>query len=142
MIQQTFTFPGAPRVKKNQKRIVKIGKFKKIISSKLYLEYEESSLLYLASYYKRYKLTYPVYCHFRFYVETRRKFDLGNMSEGIADILQQGGFIRDDDYKHFIPVFHSEHSGVHIDKENPRSVVILTDEDYKLTKPFELDGKH
>ena len=108
MIQQTITIPGQCIVKKNSQKIVKFETHSAIRPSSAYDKYAKSAIKYLTLYNKRYNLTYPVYAHYFFWRQTRHKFDLGNLAEGPSDILQKVGLIKDDDYKHYVPVFHSE----------------------------------
>lgn len=64
---------------------------------------------------------YPLEGHFTFYMKSEKLFDLTNMAEGPQDLLVKYGIIKDDDYKHFIPVF----KGVQVDKDNPRTEIRL-----------------
>ena len=73
---------------------------------------------------------YPLTMKFFFWRKTRAKFDLGNMSEGCQDVLQQAQVIEDDSMKHVIPVF----LGWGISKHNPRVELILEPAPEKFNK--------
>ena len=132
MIYQTLVFPGQTIVKKNSQRVVRFGNHSSIRPSAAYDKWEKATMLNITVTHREAILDYPVYIHYKFYRKDRRKFDLSNMCEGINDLMQKCGVIVDDDFRHVFPVFHSEHGGVMLDKDNPRAIVTITDKNYKL----------
>lgn len=129
MIFQTIIFPGNTIVKKNSQRVVRFGNHSSIRPSKAYDQYQKAALPAVGAH-RRVELIYPVYAHYFFYRRDKRKFDLSNMCEGLNDMMQKANLIDDDDFKHLIPVFHSEYCGIEIDKKHPRARVILTDGEF------------
>lgn len=118
-----FTIPLPPVTKKNSQRILhnkRTGK-RYIAPSEAYKQYERAAALFVP------KLQQPINCGVNvkclFYMPTRRKCDLTNLLEAIDDILVNCGVLADDNYK--IIESHDE-SRVYYDKENPRTVVIIT----------------
>lgn len=86
------------RSKKNSQQILMNSKTKKpfISQSKLYKEFERECGFYL----KKYKsnITCPVNIKATFYVPDKRKRDLTNLENAIADILVKYKVIEDDNY--------------------------------------------
>lgn len=118
---------GTPIVKKNGKRIVRRGKFPKLIDGDAFQRWEAAALTQ-AAFIRKWDGPYPIYAHYGIYMPDRRKFDLTNMVEGINDVMQEAGIIRDDDFKSLIPIFHGPMCGVFVDAQQPRIVVTIADE--------------
>ena len=62
------------------------------------------------------KKSLPLQVKFTFYRETQQRFDFNNISQIVCDLMVSAGWIEDDSYKFFVPVFNPE---VIIDKMNP-----------------------
>jgi Holliday junction resolvase RusA-like endonuclease len=86
-----------------------------ILSSKAYREYEKESLRILKQYQCE-VITYPVEVKALFFMDTKRKVDLINLEESIADILERAGIIENDNL--ILSWDGSRIAGV--DKNNPR----------------------
>lgn len=87
------------RSKKNSEQIIYNPKTKRpmIIQSKIYREFERECGYFL----NRFKgniITYPVNIKCLFYVSDKRKRDLTNLENAIADILVKYKIIQDDNY--------------------------------------------
>lgn len=86
------------RSKKNSQQLIYNPKTKKpmIIQSKLYKQFEKDCSYFL----KRYKtnIDYPINLKCLFYVKDKRKRDLTNLENAIADILVKYEVIEDDNY--------------------------------------------
>jgi len=59
---------------------------------------------------------YPLYIQFRIYRKTHGVYDYTNIIQGLADCLTKAGYILDDNWKYFIPVFTPHEK----DANNPR----------------------
>ena len=96
--------------KKNSKIITKN---RRIISSKLTRDHEEwiiplikdNSTEWLKMINNK---EYPYKVGFYFYRDSRRKWDFVNIIQTIADVMQEHDYIKDDDTKHFIPIYLGE----------------------------------
>lgn len=86
------------RSKKNSQQLIYNSKTKKpmIIQSKLYKQFEKDCGYFL----KRYKINidYPINLKCLFYVKDKRKRDLTNLENAIADILVKYQVLEDDNY--------------------------------------------
>ena len=67
-----------------------------LIQSKLYYEFEKNCGYFLKRYAKH--IDYPVNLNVKFYVPDRRKRDLTNLENALADILVKYGVLVDDNY--------------------------------------------
>ena len=87
---------GRPTTKKNSSRVVKCGKFTKVLPSKAYEEYEKDCLIQLLSYkYKRYEG--PVHVCARYWMPDKRSYpDLVGLMQATADILEKAQVIVND----------------------------------------------
>jgi len=107
---------GRPITKKNSQRIVKAGRFSKILPSKQFVEYEKSCLEQLKIHNKpTLNKQYNMKCIY--YMPTRHRVDLVNLLEGTCDILVNAEVIEDDNCK---IIGSHDGSKVLYDKENPR----------------------
>lgn len=118
-----FTVELPPVSKKNSQQIVinKATGRPFIMPSKKYKKYEEEAMLFMPRLEK--PIDYPVNVFCLFYMPTRRKCDLVNMQEAILDVMVKAGVIEDDNYS---IVEGMDGSRVLYDKENPRTVVVIT----------------
>ena len=117
----TFTIPGRPATKKTGQRIVKCGKFSRILPSKAYCEYEEYCLIWL----KRIKT------HFLGRVAIKAIWKMPNkqswpdwtgLAQATGDILEKAGIIENDRL-----IDHWDGSRVIIDKDNPGVEITITE---------------
>lgn len=86
---------GRPATKKNSGRIVRCGKFPKLLPSKAYEEYEQSALWQLKACRERYDG--PVSVKALYWMPDRRSWpDWSGLTQATGDILQKAGIIRND----------------------------------------------
>lgn len=87
------------RSKKNSQQIIKNPKTGKmmVIQSKLYLDFEKACGYFLNRY-SNLAIDYPVNIRCIFYVPDKKKRDLTNLENAIADILVKYNIIKDDNY--------------------------------------------
>jgi len=114
-----IVFKGDARSKKNSKQAILIRGKPRLIPSKQYQKWYRENVRELKGKLEKWEGDYPVEMRFYFYRSTRRKFDFGNMMEGIQDLLQDLGVIEDDSMNHVYPI----PLGWAVDKENPRTEV-------------------
>jgi Holliday junction resolvase RusA-like endonuclease len=92
----TYVIEGAPRTKKTSNRILRFGKFNKIVPSKAYLDWRDDAVPQLreqgVSVY-----ACPVNVRATVYRDAYRG-DLIGYLQGIADALQEAGVIVDDKF--------------------------------------------
>lgn len=111
-----ITLYGRPITKKNSSRIVKAGRYPKLLPSKQYVEYEKDCLKQITGLHKkRLNKRYNVKCIY--YMPTRHEVDLTNLLNATNDILVAADVLEDDNSK--IVAAH-DGSRVLYDKENPR----------------------
>lgn len=91
--------PLLARSKKNSQRIIWNNKTKKpmIIQSKEYLNFERECSYFLLKY-KNSNINYPINLKCLFFVSDKRRRDLTNLENAIADILVKYKVIEDDNY--------------------------------------------
>lgn len=98
-VKLRLVLAGPPRTKKTGQRIVKVGRFSKILPSKAYLDWEKAALLSLAPHIARLRhllpLAFEMSCAASIYRDAERG-DACNYYQAIADMLQKAGIIRDD----------------------------------------------
>ena len=94
-----ISIPLLCRSKKNSQQIIwnKSTKRPMIIQSELYKNFERECGLFLKKYQGN-KITYPINLKCLFFVSDRRKRDLTNLENAIADILVKYEIIEDDNY--------------------------------------------
>lgn len=118
-----LTFYGRPITKKNSGRIVRAGKYPKLLPSKAYVQYEKDCLKQLTGTHRlNLEDAYNVKC--TYYMPTRHKVDLTNLLNATMDILVAGEVLKDDNCK--IVVGH-DGSRVFYDKDNPRVEIEITE---------------
>lgn len=87
------------RSKKNSQRIVfnRVTKRPMILQSEIYKQFEKDCGWFLKKYSKD-TINYPINLKCTFYVKDKRKRDLTNLENAIADILVKYKVIEDDNY--------------------------------------------
>jgi Holliday junction resolvase RusA-like endonuclease len=124
---QKLVILGQPIVKKNNQRVVMIQRAGKPSRTKLdtaaYTKWRNRAYVALARYGHVEPISEPVNLKCRFFLEHDQNVDLSNLYEGIQDVLVEAGILLDDNYK---IVRSHDGSGVGIDKENPRTEIIIT----------------
>lgn len=107
--------PKCPACKRSMQLFVKQGK--------AYDEYAASAkrLLYGV---RRPHIATPVNVRYRFYMDTRRRVDLTNLTQAADDILVECGILEEDNSR---VVAAHDGSRVLYDKDNPRTEVYITD---------------
>lgn len=90
--------PLLARSKKNSQRIIynKYTNKPMIIQSELYKQFENECALFLNRY--REKIDYPINIKCTFFVNDKKRRDLTNLENAIADILVKYEVIKDDNY--------------------------------------------
>lgn len=118
-----FTIPIAPISKKNSQRIMINSRTGKpfIMPSAAYKDYEREAALHIP---RSVQINKPVNIKCLFYLPTRRKCDLTNLLEAIDDVLVKVGLLSDDNYT---VVAAHDGSRVYYDKDNPRTVIYITE---------------
>lgn len=130
-----LVIPGRPTTKKNSARVVKRGKFTKVLPSEAFEQYEKIALLQL----RRYKNVFdgPVSMKCLYWLPDRRWWpDLVGLLQATSDILEKAGILENDR-------LIRDYDGSHIaglSKNNPRAEIIIipkpeNDEAYQLD-PF------
>lgn len=116
-----FTIPLNPVTKKNHGQIISNGRFKRVLPSKQYRDYEELCFPYVRQY-QHLHIDYPVNVKLLYYMKTKRKVDLPNLINGTLDMLVYYGVLADDNRN---IVYSTDGSRVLWDKENPRTEVTI-----------------
>jgi len=108
--------------KKNSKVIVCRGKFPQVLTSKLYREWHDTSSYQLKAL-KRPKMPITA-CKvsMTMYAPDRRKSDLSNKFESVADLLVDNGWLEDDNW-YVMSEVSLKFGGV--DKDNPRVEITI-----------------
>lgn len=119
-----ITLRGRPITKKNSQRIVRAGKFPKIIPSEQYESYQEQCVYQLMRVKKVKEKTLNMQCVY--YMPTRHRVDLVNLLEATCDILVAADIIEDDNSN---VIAGHDGSRVLYDKENPRVEITLSEVD-------------
>lgn len=120
MNELQFTIPLDPVTKKNSGRIIRVGKYPKLLPSEAYTQYEKDCGYFLKG--RGGRISEPIEITCLFYMRTRRKVDLTNLLNAIDDILVHYGVIEDDNSK--IIVSH-DGSRVFYDRDHPRTEVTI-----------------
>lgn len=115
-----FTIPLDPVTKKNSGRIIKAGKYPKLLPSEAYTAYERDCGYFIKG--KGIGINEPVEITCLFFMRTRRRVDLTNLLNAIDDILVYYSVLADDNSN--IVVSH-DGSRVLYDKEHPRTEVTI-----------------
>ena len=114
-----LTIPLPPRTKKNSMQKTKSGK---LIPSDAYLQYKEDCKYFI----KRLPepINYPVNVKAIYYMDTKRVVDLNNLHSALMDLLVDFGVLEDDNSR---IVVSTDGSRVLLDRENPRTEIIITE---------------
>jgi Holliday junction resolvase RusA-like endonuclease len=104
---------------KNGKRIVRMGKFSKLINSALVMSYKDRVKIEFEAYRKTFRdvvkgKPLPYHIKLTFVRDSKRRFDFNNASQVIFDLMQEYKWLPDDSYKYVVPVFSPQ---VIVDKE-------------------------
>lgn len=124
MAEIRYTIKLPPITKKNSQQILTNPKTGRpfIMPSARYKQYERDAELFLKPRPPR-----PIECSLNikclFYLPTRRRTDLTNLLEAVDDLLVHAGIIADD---HYGIVTAHDGSRCDVDKENPRTEIIIT----------------
>ena len=119
-----ITLTGTPRTKKNSQRIVRMGRFSKILPSEAYMDYAAGCAeQLLAQRAANAGIDYAVNVACTYFMPTRRKVDLVNLLEATCDILKDSFVVLDDCAD--IVAGH-DGSRVEYDKKNPRVEIEIT----------------
>lgn len=122
-----FTIPLQPVTKKNHSRIVKCGKYHKLLPSKAYERYRKDAMPFLKRIFGKFgTVDYPINLKCVFYLGNRRKGDLVGYLQAIQDLLVEAGILADDNRNIVASV---DGSVVLYDKKNPRTEVVITKKD-------------
>lgn len=84
--------------KKNSKRIIMVGRYPRLISSKQYLEFETKAIKHLRQSYPEAHFDGFVYINYLFYMKGKIDADTDNMEASINDVLEKAGIITNDKY--------------------------------------------
>lgn len=117
----TFVIAGAPRTKKTSNRIVRCGRFSKILPSEAFLEWQKSAAasLFEAKRLHSFPILEAVNCRALFFRE-RSVGDACGFYQGLADLLQHHGIVKNDSQ-----VRSWDGSRLLKDAANPRVIVTL-----------------
>ena len=118
----TFTIPITPVTKKNHQQIVKVKGRYIVIPSKQYNEYEKTTKKFIPDA----EISERINVKALYYMPTRRRVDLTNLSEALHDCLVKHRCIIDDNSN---IIFGTDGSRVLYDKDFPRTEVYIEVED-------------
>jgi Holliday junction resolvase RusA-like endonuclease len=125
-----ITIDLPPITKKNSQQIVRAKGHYMVLPSKQYRKYEKEASKILK--WKDEPIDYPVNVECKFYMPTRRRVDIANLTSAIHDVLVHAGVLEDDNRN---IVYSMDGSRVLYDKEHPRTEITITRvEDYESWK--------
>lgn len=111
---------GRPTTKKNSSRVVRRGKFSKVLPSEAFERYQEAALWQLKS--CRQHIDGPVWAKCLYWMPSRQSWpDLIGLLQASSDILEMAGIISND---RWIKSYDGSRI-VGIDKKNPRAEIVL-----------------
>ena len=116
----TLTIRGPIPAKKNENKITCAGRYPRTYKSKRFINWHGPALEELAYTYRGETIEKTKSIVLRYYLKTRRKKDLTNMSESVMDLLVDAGVLLDDEFK-VAPDVRMVFMA--IDKDNPRCEV-------------------
>lgn len=124
MILYQAMIPLNPKTKKNNQKIIKNRNTNSfmIVQSDAYKQYEKEAGWFLKIPDK--PIDQPVNVQVAFFRDSERRCDLTNLLEAIDDILVKYGILADDNFK---VIYSHDGSRVFIDRENPRTEIVITD---------------
>lgn len=116
--------PLNPKTKKNNQKIIKNPRTQAlmIVQNDAYKQYERDASWFLKKPSK--PIDVPVQVKCIFYRDSARRCDLTNLLEAIDDILVKYGILADDNFK---IIYSHDGSRVFVDKENPRTEIVIED---------------
>lgn len=117
-----FTIGLNPITKKNHGQIITVKGRPMMLPSPQYRQYEKDCAVFMPKLDK--PIDFPVTVSATFYKNTRRVCDLVNCLQALLDILVHYGVLADDNYRIVESV---DLSRVLYDRDNPRTVVTITD---------------
>ena len=114
-----FTIPGTIRIKKNSRRIYGFGKFKKVLPSKAYMEWEtQARARFVFEHFQFPVIQTPCHVQAMFYYRGP-EFDLHGAMESLADAME--GLLYEDDKL----IVSWDGSRKERDKLNPRTEITV-----------------
>lgn len=116
-----LTIDLPPITKKNSQQIVRAKGHYMVLPSKQYRKYEKEASKILK--WKDEPIDYPVNVECKFYMPTRRRVDIANLTSAIHDVLVHAGVLEDDNRN---IVYSMDGSRVLYDKEHPRTEIEIT----------------
>ncbi len=116
-----ITIDLPPITKKNSQQIVRAKGHYMVLPSKQYRKYEKEASKMLK--WKDEPIDYPVNVECKFYMPTRRRVDIANLTSAIHDVLVHAGVLEDDNRN---IVYSMDGSRVLYDKEHPRTEIEIT----------------
>lgn len=125
MILYEAMIPLNPKTKKNNQKIIRNPKTKApmIVQNDAYKQYEREAGWFLRNKPSK-PIDQPVQVKCLFYRDSKRRCDLTNLLEAIDDILVKYGILADDN---FSIIYSHDGSRVFVDKENPRTEIVIED---------------
>lgn len=118
MSELKLTLPGSIRSKKNSKRIFSSGRFKRVLPSLAYCEWENRAREYVLIYQKLTLLACPVQVEAHIYYSGQQP-DLSGCLESIGDCLE--GYVWENDKQ----IVSWDGSRLHHDLKNPRTELLI-----------------
>lgn len=135
-----ITLPLELHSSKNNQQIVTLKTGRKMLIKNMYARKQDRVLdILLPANKRKWELMrvgkqYPYYVCFFIYRQTNRRSDINNLTQGIFDAMTRHGYIEDDCWRKFIPIY----VGVGVDKYNPRVLIWFYDETKTLAEQFML----
>lgn len=133
-----ITLPLELHSSKNSQQIVTLRNGKRMLIKSIYARRQDRILDVLLPANKRIwdKMKEgnkpPYYICFYIYRQTNRRSDINNLMQGIFDAMTRHGYIEDDRWQLFNPIY----VGVGLDKHNPRVIMWFYDESKTLVEQF------
>ena len=113
-----FTIHAKPRTKKTSQRILRFGRFNKIVPSKAYCAFEKAVVPPLRRWWApREPIASLVSLSAAIYIDADRAADVHAFYQGLADILVLAGVLADDNRR---IIRDWDGSRVYVDRERPR----------------------
>lgn len=122
-MEYKIIIPLNPVTKKNSSRVVRAGKYVKVLPSKAFEAYQDKAGWYFGPF-KGLDLNKPLEVKCLFFMQTRRRVDLANLLNGIDDVLVHYGVLADDNSN-----IITSHDGSRVlyDKDYPRTEIYITE---------------
>ena len=117
----SFIISGNPISKKNSHRAYRVGSRLFVAPSGEYRKWELSAVKQLKTQFQDKTIIVPVNMSIRVYKKTAARCDLINLLDGPADALQAAGILEND-----CLIKRVDNCSLHIDRENPRTEIIIT----------------